>query len=392
MNIKKSYDKAFNKFKEDIIYNEYCTKFGNFPDTDIYELYITSGQSNNINPKQYLSIVKNTILDCLDGDNINIFSDIMSNLLDCTNNSNSTLQLYFDNIKDIYSNIGNVDNIEHTEENRDIILSKLLKLVIYIAKRYQGMNVPLEDLISAGNVGLCVAWDKFNPDKVPPKDKYIDIINNYDIELLSPDCVEDILKDVLQYGKIRESFLDYFDEYRLYTKQECISWINKNIKKAKFSSVAAMWIRAYVMQELNNNSRVVKKPKSEIDKDRILNNGVHIKENLVSIDHNDDDDINQNIINSKDMWVEDKDICNENQTIINNHLLKMMDGISQRDKIILMKMYGIGYPKTQTPREIALESGLTLARVSQISISAIEKMKNNSTEEDYKILIELLNG
>ncbi len=392
MTAKRAYEKAANLFSDDVIFEEYCTRYGDFPLDTLQDLYNRiSIEGNSLTPKQFFTIVKNSTVEFLDQVNEeNTLYNILSNNLISNNESgNTTLQIYFNNIKDIYSKVGNIDNIEHTEENREIILNKLLKLVIYIAKRYQGLGVPLEDLISAGNVGLCIAWNKFDPNKTPPKEKFLEKLEEY--EDITPDCLENILSEVLQYGKIKDEFENSFKDYRLYSKEEYTKWINKHIKRAKFSSVAAMWIRAYIMQELNNNSRVVKKPKSEIDKDRLLHNGAHIKENTVSIDNSVDDDINQNIVNNKDLWTEDNDICNENQIILYNQLNNMMKGVSQRDKFILLRMYGIGYPKPQTPKEIALDTGLTIARVSQISLSVIEKMKVNSTPEDFTTLMSILN-
>jgi RNA polymerase primary sigma factor len=40
-----------------------------------------------------------------------------------------------------------------------------LRFVIQVAKQYQGMGVPLEDLIAFGNIGLFEAAERFNPDK-----------------------------------------------------------------------------------------------------------------------------------------------------------------------------------------------------------------------------------
>lgn len=40
-----------------------------------------------------------------------------------------------------------------------------LRFVIQVAKQYQGMKLPLEDLIAFGNIGLFEAAERFNPDK-----------------------------------------------------------------------------------------------------------------------------------------------------------------------------------------------------------------------------------
>ena len=40
-----------------------------------------------------------------------------------------------------------------------------LRFVIQVAKQYQGMGLPLEDLIAFGNIGLFEAAERFNPEK-----------------------------------------------------------------------------------------------------------------------------------------------------------------------------------------------------------------------------------
>jgi RNA polymerase primary sigma factor len=48
---------------------------------------------------------------------------------------------------------------------REKIINANLRLVITIAKQYVGMGCEIADLISAGNVGLCEAVDKFDPNR-----------------------------------------------------------------------------------------------------------------------------------------------------------------------------------------------------------------------------------
>lgn len=50
------------------------------------------------------------------------------------------------------------------EKAREILISSNLKFVVYIAKKFSNRGFPLSDLISAGNIGLIKAVDKFNPD------------------------------------------------------------------------------------------------------------------------------------------------------------------------------------------------------------------------------------
>ena len=48
--------------------------------------------------------------------------------------------------------------------SKDPVLGNL-RLVVHLAKKYQGMGLSLEDLIHEGTIGLCQARDKWNPAK-----------------------------------------------------------------------------------------------------------------------------------------------------------------------------------------------------------------------------------
>ena len=48
---------------------------------------------------------------------------------------------------------------------QDKLVEHNLRFVITVAKKYQGMGLPLEDLISEGNIGLLMAARKFDPSR-----------------------------------------------------------------------------------------------------------------------------------------------------------------------------------------------------------------------------------
>ena len=54
---------------------------------------------------------------------------------------------------------------EYDEEARKILIEHNLRLVVYIAKKFDNTGVGVEDLISIGTIGLIKAINTFNPTK-----------------------------------------------------------------------------------------------------------------------------------------------------------------------------------------------------------------------------------
>jgi len=83
----------------------------------------------------------------------------------------SNLSIYFNEINRIP--MLTREEEEHTaraaaagsKEAREKLVNANLRFVISVAKKYQGLGLPLEDLISEGNVGLLNAVDRFDVDK-----------------------------------------------------------------------------------------------------------------------------------------------------------------------------------------------------------------------------------
>ena len=110
-----------------------------------------------------------------------------------------TTQIYFKEINDIYTRNNNNFDIEYCEENKDKLLSMNLKTVISIAKNYQGMGLTLPELISAGNLGLSLAWDKFDPNRAKLKNNMLDAVNDLDEDVTFNELYNSI-QPFLEYG------------------------------------------------------------------------------------------------------------------------------------------------------------------------------------------------
>ncbi len=59
-----------------------------------------------------------------------------------------------------------MDELRHgNDENRDLLVTHNLRLVVYIAKKFESKTTSTEDLVSIGTIGLMKAVRTFNPEK-----------------------------------------------------------------------------------------------------------------------------------------------------------------------------------------------------------------------------------
>lgn len=321
---------------------------------------------------------------------LKVLSDIGSSD-GCGLSTDSSLQKYFKEINDIYTKNNNDYDIPFTEENRERIISMNLKSVISIAKCYQGLGVDFQDLIGAGNEGLCHAFKKYDPKRACLKDDLLNAIEMTEKTEFTYEEIVSIVNEYLTYGeKLKQSFENKFKEGNIYKKNDIVKWVDKNIQNAKFNSVACKWIKAFIIQEINNNSRVVKKPKTEIDKDR-KETGAYKRETVVNIDAPVIGDDNSKTVGDM-MYIEDDSIDRdsleneENYKIFKQGLNTLLTGVKSRDRRIILKKFGIGMIRPLQPIEIAAQEDLSVARISQIINSTIETMIENSKK--YKDQID----
>jgi RNA polymerase sigma factor (sigma-70 family) len=312
---------------------------------------------------------------------VDSIASMISDLSDDKDKPSNSIQQYFKEVGDIYARHNNDYNIEFCEENRNKLIEMNLKAVISIAKRYQGLGLTLQELISAGNYGLVIAYDKFDPNRSKLKDNVLACIEPLQDEFTF-DELNDAIKEYFTYGDVKKKFMDKFSPGKTYLKTDVIKWVNKNILNAKFNSIATMWIRAYILIEINNYSRIVKKPKSDIYKDKI-ETGAFKKEVTLDIDAPTPDSTHSmsEVLSIEEDSTTDLDIT-ESYMIFKSGLNKLLEGVKPRDRSIFLKKFGIGLPRPMLPKEIADQEGLSKARVSQIFQSVIEQVQANSVKHN----------
>ena len=316
---------------------------------------------------------------------LEIFNQVLmeNHLVENSASERNFIQQYFDEIKKIYDKHDNNYDIEYCDENRDKLIEMNLKTVVSIAKNFRGRGISFEDLISAGNLGLCKAFEKYDPGRAVVKDTVIVIINEFPDGELDSELAMNAILETVKYGNVKKSLLSFLEGKEKVTKEDLLNWAKSSVHSAKFNSVATMWIKAYIIEELNSNSRPVKKPKSEIDKElkwKSEKNNPY-KNKFVYLDDplTDDTDTTYNEVMSID---ESSSNQNEALQTIKSVLNELLEGVSSRDRRIILQKFGIGYPRELTPKEIAEREGLSVVRVSQIVNNVIEMMIENQRNKN----------
>lgn len=321
---------------------------------------------------------------------IDSLTSMFNEILQDSSGGINTTQLYFKEIGKAYSKYKGDPDMAFCEENREKLIMLNTKMVISVAKNYQNLGLSLPELISAGNLGLCTAWEKYDPSKAQLKDNILAAVSTLGDQFVKDDLMR-VIEPFISYGAIKKKFEDNFNPGQTYEKKKLIDWVEKNIHNAKFSSIAMMWIKAFILIEIDNASRVVKKPKSEIYKDKEAT-GSYQKECLLNLDApiaGDTETTFADTLGMEDTTATDMEVIeayDDYKAVIN----KLLEGVSGRDRRALLFSYGIGLPRPLTPKEIADQENLSIARVSQIRLQALAKMRENAAkyEIDPAILFE----
>ena len=306
----------------------------------------------------------------------------------------------FDNNIDIYFNEVKREYILHPQnesedlafipENRDIFIKNNLKLVIECAKRYQNLGLPFEDLIQIGNVGLLMAFDKFDTERSNLRISILNDIKSQEDKHFDYDESCDIIRRNFQYSKLLDATLKKIPSSGFDSKKEFENWIHKNIKRASFSSISFFWIRAIIIGELNNFSKLIRIPKSAQSDG---SSPVNILR-LDSINPHTDDNYHDNQIAeiaNDEFAIEDESIENlERQNMFKELINKLLCKLTALDKRIIQKKFGINLPFPMSISEIAESEGISANKIKYSISNSMKIIAANIPAEDRKTIIELL--
>lgn len=240
-------------------------------------------------------------------------------------------------------------------DNKKRLVEGNMKLAIGVALKYRGMGLTEDELISAALLGLVTAVEKYNPQKVVLRDTLLGLIKDD----TTTDEFLQILSENMPYNA--ES-LQNFNGILPETPAEMRSWINKNIKPAKFSSVAQFWIRAMILNDLNKYRNPV--CVGENDRDSVF------------FDNIDEDTLYfaNKITYSESNWAERETAWD-----------KLVDGVPEECQRVLEMRYGIGYNEPMTLREIADCIGRDVRWVKRCLVDCEDTLKWNANRHKLDI-------
>ena len=221
-------------------------------------------------------------------------------------------------------------------KSREKLITCNLRFVITCAKKYTGQGVPLIDLINAGNYGLCLAIDNYDPDRGY---KFLSFAVWY--------IRREILKEIYNTGRTIRYPITY------------ISKITK-VKKA-YEKFVTLNQREPTEEELIKLTNISQKQYDSVIMD---------KSYCVSID--------TPVVEDSSMTIGDTLIDVDkpfSDTFVKDSVSKALQCLNPREYKVITEFYGLDGNYERPIKEIAEEMNLGDERIRQIRKSAIKKLE-----------------
>lgn len=222
------------------------------------------------------------------------------------------------------------------KESRNKLITSNLKFVITCAKKYIGLGVPLIDLVQGGMVGLCIAVDKYDPDR------------GYSFITFAVWYIRrEILREIYNNGRTIRYPITYISNITK-VKKAYEKFVSENQKEPTDEELIKI---ANVTQKQYDSVVMDKSYCQSLDTPLTEDNSTTIGDTLT----------------------EEPSLFTD--TFTKETISKVLKCLNNREYKVITEFYGLNGEYEHSIKEIALEMGLGDERIRQIRKGAIKKLE-----------------
>lgn len=284
----------------------------------------------------------------------------------------------------------NNDNFEVVPENRDTFIRKNLRLVINCAKRYRYIGIPFEDLIQTGNIGLIKAYDSYDRTRSKMRNNIIKKIESAEKESWTEEEVSTLLNENIKYtNNTTKIIFENIPDDGFASKNEFISWCQKNIKTASLASVSFIMIRAEILMSLND-SRQVNIPYKKLATG--YTNFISLNKSSPSTGCNAENSLMFDKSKEDFFIYNDEKISEEDQAMVNQLLEKYITNfLEPEEQYILNEYFGFNSEDRKCDiEELMIKTGLSKRTLAKTVKTLCQKIYDQIPQNEKDYIKELI--